>query len=168
MNNHRQLAIAAYLVAGMLIFIPLIDASLTLFPWNLGSSQWRFGAFGLYSNALMLPAAGALIAVATAAAFSHQRMLRVLVILQVIVAAVLLISVALFGLDAVQARKLIRPDMQLSYRVASATAAIKLLLGAVTFLLLARGARAKTVVLDPRADTPRGFPKRSSGAVVGH
>ena len=68
MNNYRSLAPGAYVVAFLLFFIPFFDASLSLAPWNLASSQWRFGAFGLLSNALMLPAAGTLIAVATAIA----------------------------------------------------------------------------------------------------
>ena len=82
MNNYRQLAPGAYLVAFLLFFIPFFDASLSLAPWHLGSSQWRFGAFGLLSNALMLPAAGSLIAITTAIVAGHVRVVRVLEQLQ--------------------------------------------------------------------------------------
>jgi hypothetical protein len=141
MNNYRQLAPGAYLVAFLLIFIPVFDASLSLAPWNLGSSQWRFGAFGLFSNALMLPAAGALIGVATAIAAGHVRMVRGLAILCWFAVAVLVLSTVLFSLDAMQSRRMIRPDMALSYYVASATALGKLVLGLLAFLFLARGSR---------------------------
>ncbi len=160
MNNYRQLAPGAYLVAFLLIFIPLFDASLSLAPWHLGSSQWRFGAFGLLSNALMLPAAGALIAVATAIAASQVRMVKVLAILCWFVVAVLVVSTALFSLDAMQSRRMIRPEMALSYYVASATAMGKLVLGIVSFLFLARGSRLDRSTMREASPTIRAFGKR--------
>lgn len=141
MNNYRQLAPGAYLVAFLLFFIPLFDASLSLAPWHIESSQWRFGAFGLLSNALMLPAAGALVAVAAAVAAAQVRMTKVLAILCWITVVVLAVSTVLFALDAMQSRRMIRPEMSLSYYVASATALGKLVLGLLSFLFLARGSR---------------------------
>ena len=167
MNNHRQLAPAAYLVAALLVFIPLFDAATSLYPFNMMSSQWRFGAFGLMSNALMLPATGTLIAVAAAVAFMQPKMLRFLGIASWVVVVLIVVSMALFALDAVQSRRLIRPDMQLSYMVASATALVKLFLGAVGFALLARGTRVNPGMMpEARVNVDRAFPKRSSGAVA--
>ncbi|MEO7455454.1 MAG: hypothetical protein ABIY52_04280 [Gemmatimonadaceae bacterium] len=166
MNNHRQLAPAAYLVAALLVFIPLYDAATSLYPFNVASSQWRFGAFGLLSNALMLPASGALIAVAAAAAFMQPRMLRFLGIVSWVAVVVIVLSMVLFALDAVQSRRLIRADMQLSYMVATATALVKLVLGALGFALLARGTRpGPGVMSESRSNVDRAFPKRASGAV---
>jgi hypothetical protein len=141
MNNYRQLAPGAYLVAFLLFFIPFFDAALSLAPWQLASSQWRFGAFGLLSNALMLPAAGALVAIATGIAAGQPRALKVFAVVGWLAVAILLASTVLFALDATQSRRLIRPEMQLSYYVASGTALGKLLLGMLTFLFLARGSR---------------------------
>ena len=141
MNNYRNLAPGAYVVAFVLFFVPFFDAALSLAPWNVASSQWRFGAFGLLSNALMLPAAGVLIAVATAIAAGHVRVVRVLAILCWSAVVVLLVSTVLFSLDALQSRRMIRPEMALSYYVASATAMGKLLLGLLSFTFLARGSR---------------------------
>ncbi|MEO8337412.1 MAG: hypothetical protein ABI664_20715 [bacterium] len=141
MNNYRQLAPGAYLVAFLLFFIPFFDATLSLAPWHLASSQWRFGAFGLLSNALMLPAAGALIAVATAIAAGQVRMVRVWSVLCWLAVAVLVVATVLFALDALQSRRMIRPEMSLSYYVATATAVGKLVLGLLTFVFLARGSR---------------------------
>lgn len=141
MNNYRQLAPGAYLVAFLLFFIPFFDAMLSLAPWHVASSQWRFGAFGLLSNALMIPAAGALVAIATGIAAGQPRTLRALAVVAWITVVILLASTVLFALDATQSRQLIRPEMLLSYYVASGTALGKLLLGALTFLFLARGSR---------------------------
>jgi hypothetical protein len=160
MNNYRQLAPGAYLVAFVLVFIPLIDASLSLAPWNLANSQWRFGAFGLLSNALMIPASGALIAVATAIAAGQVRVAKVLAILCWFTVAVLVLSTVLFALDAMQSRRMIRPEMALSYYVASATAMAKLGLGLLTFVFLARGSRLDKTIAQPTAPM-RAFGKQN-------
>jgi hypothetical protein len=137
----RQLAPSAYLVAFALVFIPLFDAAMSLFPFRVGAPQWRFGAVGLFSNALMIPAIGVLIAVTTAVVLGHERTQRVLSILCWIAVAILIAALAAFSLDALQTRASVQPAMRLSFLVASATAAAKLLLGAATFVLFARGSR---------------------------
>ena len=168
MNNYRQLAPAAYLVAALLIVIPLFDVTMSLYPFNMGSSQWRFGAFGLFSNALMLPALGMLVAVATAAMAVHQPLQQFLRAFCWAVAIVLFASMAFFALDALQARPLVRADMKLSYFVASGTALVKLALGALGFALLARGSRVdKALVTEARTDSSRAFEKRPSGSMAG-
>jgi hypothetical protein len=168
MSNFRQLAPAAYLVAALLIVIPLFDVTMSLYPFNPGSSQWRFGAFGLFSNALMLPAAGMLIAVATATLAVHPGLQQFLRIFCWAVAVLLVVGMAFFALDALQARPLVRPDMKLSYFVASGTALAKLALGALGFGLLARGSRVdRSLVTEARTDSSRAFEKRPSGSIAG-
>jgi len=141
MNNNRQLAPAAYLVAAVLFVFPLYDSGVSLSPWNLGSAQWRFGAVGLLSNTLMIVALGALIAVVTAVTAKHDRTRKVLGYSCWIIAVALLGSIAAFALDAVQARPQIRPDMMFSYQLASFTAEVKLLMGTLSFALFGRGCR---------------------------
>jgi hypothetical protein len=68
-------------------------------------------------------------------------MTKVLAILCWITVVVLAVSTVLFALDAMQSRRMIRPEMSLSYYVASATALGKLVLGLLSFLFLARGSR---------------------------
>ncbi|MEO8621503.1 MAG: hypothetical protein ABI625_10590 [bacterium] len=141
MSNHRQLAPAAYLVAAVLVVFPLFDSGISLSPWNMASAQWRFGAVGLLSNTLMIVALGAFIAVATAVTSKHDQVRRVLGYACWLIAVVLLASIAAFALDAVQARPQIRQDMMLSYQLASLTAEVKLLVGALSFALFGRGCR---------------------------
>ena len=141
MNTYRHLAPGAYLVAAALALFPLFDSGISLSPWNVGSAQWRFGAIGLLSNTLMIVALGMLLAVAAAGAASHDRTRRVLGIASWIVSALLLVAIAAFALDAVQARAQIRSDMMFSYQLASVTAGVKLLVGALSFALFGKGSR---------------------------
>jgi hypothetical protein len=151
MNNSRQLAPGAYLVAFMLVAIPAFDAAMSLVPFHLGTAQWRFAAVGLFSNALMIPASGVLVAVATAVTLGHARAQRVFGIACWIAAGLLLAALVAFSLDALQTRSAVVPTMHLSFAVASLTAAAKLVLGIVAFVLFARACRA---------------PKRSRGAAT--
>ena len=146
MNYYRQLAPGAYLVAAVLVVFPLFDSGFSLSPWRIMSSQWRFGAVGLLSNTLMIVALGAFIAVATAVTLNHDRTRRILGITSWILAVVLLVAIAAFALDAVQARPQIRTEVLYSYQVASFTAEVKLLMGALSFALFGRGCRLDSPV----------------------
>jgi hypothetical protein len=139
----RRLAVAAYLVAFSLIIIPLFDASMSVMPMHPGAPQWRFGAVGLLSNALMIPLAGLLIAVGVAMTNGHRRTMTTLGILSWIGAALVLVSIAVFALDALQTRTAVRPQMRLSFTVASITAMFKLLLGTVVLGAFGRACRAR-------------------------
>jgi hypothetical protein len=141
MNSFRQVAPGAYLVAFLLFFIPFFDATMSVAPWQWGNPQWRFGAIGLLSNALMLPASGALIAVGTAVALGHLRTQRILGIASWLLVALVFVGAVMFALDAVQTKSQIRPEMMLSYRVGTLTATCKLVLGMIAFALLGRGCR---------------------------
>ena len=146
MNSQRRLAIAAYFVAFLVVVIPLFDASMSVYPWHPGSTQWRFGAVGLLSNALLIPLLGALVAVATAAGRNDARTLRVFTVMSWVTAFIVILSVLFFGLDSLQASARIRPEIRLSFRVATLTAALKLLLGGMAFVLFGRACRSDRVV----------------------
>lgn len=141
MSNHRQMAPAAYVVAALLFFVPFFDALASVAPWHPFAAQWRFGAIGLISSAFMIPAAGALIAVGTALTYSHYKIQLWFGIVCWLTTLVVVLSMFTFSLDAIQTRSAIRPDMYLSYEVATFTAEAKLLLGAVAFGLLGRACK---------------------------
>ena len=132
----QRLAPAAYLVAFALVVIPIFDASMTAFPPHIHDPRWRFGTVGLLSNAILFPAVGALIAVVTAAMLEHGRSQRMLGVLALLTAAVSIAALGTFVLDALQTRATVRPTLSLAFTVASATAAVKLLIASVTFGLL--------------------------------
>ena len=132
MSQPRQLAAPTYLVAFALIFIPLFDEMMKLLPLRFGDPRWRFGAFGLVSNAIMLPVTGVLIAFVAATVFEHARFRRILGILTGVTALVIAGGWILFALDAVQVRSAVVPAAALAFKVAITTASLKSLFGVVT------------------------------------
>jgi hypothetical protein len=138
MTDQRRLAVPSYLVAAMLIAIPAFDAMMSVAPPHFGDPHWRYGAFGLLSNALMIPAAGVLIVLVTAWTLEHRVTLRVVGVASWLVAAVALLGLVLFALDALQTRAAVVPAMMLSFRVATVTAAAKMIIGVIAFAAFGR------------------------------
>ena len=137
MNRYDYLAWPAYAVAFVLVVVPFFDVTMSLWPLNPGSEQWRFGAIGLLSNAFMIPATGLLVALVTALLLGHWRFLRVFGVFCAIGAAVVFLLLLLFVLDAIQTRLNIQPAAKLSFAVASFTAGAKLILAMITLIGMA-------------------------------
>ena len=148
MNRYRAIALPAYIVGLSLIVIPLFDALAQLWPFNPGNAAWRFGAVGLLSNAFIVPAAGLLVMLGTAVVLDQKNVLRALGWVSAIGAVLIAPIIVLFALDAVQTRAGVRPEIKLSFLVASFTAVGKLILGMVTLFAFAIAARR---VLRPAA-----------------
>ena len=119
------------------------DALMQTAPFHPFAPEWRFAAIGLLSNAIMLPAIGVLIAVATAMTNEDDVTQKGLRFIAWAAVAVILISTAMFLLDAAQTRALVRAELQSSFLVAAATAVLKMLFGALTFAMLARACRVQ-------------------------
>ncbi len=156
MNRYPKLLWPAYLVAFMLVAIPLFDAAMSVYPFALGNEQWRFGAIGLLSNAFMLPAAGLLIALGTGLAFGHFRFLRILGVLCAIGAVCIVLLLLLFTLDSLQARLNITPQAKLAFVVASFTAGAKMILAVLTLAGIAAAG------IKSRDAAEKATPKRAS------
>ncbi|HEX7052223.1 MAG TPA: hypothetical protein VF188_18590 [Longimicrobiales bacterium] len=139
MERLRALAPAAYLVALLLVAIPLSEVVVSTLPAHPGTAHWRFGAAGMLSRALMTPLLGLLLAAGLAIALGHRRTLRTLTLLAVLGAAALLLLLPLFGLDALEVRARIQPAARGAFGLAAVQAAGKIVLAAVGLLLLARG-----------------------------
>jgi hypothetical protein len=137
----RRLAPCLYLLAFILIVVPLFDAATTTMPFRVGNVQWRFGAIGLLSNTLLTPGLGFGLAVVTAVTMQHVRTQRVLAILSWLTIVALLGLLVMFTLDALQTRPLVRPEQRLPFNVACVTAACKFLLWSVAFFLFGRACR---------------------------
>jgi len=125
MAQPRHVATPAYLVAFALVVIPPFDALMQVLPVRIHDARWRFGFFGLLSNAYMIPLTGLLVAFAVAVFLEHRRFQRVLGTLALIVAVGTVALLGMFMLDALQVRKDVNPAAALAFKVASVTALLK-------------------------------------------
>jgi len=141
MNTARRVALPAYLISATLIAAPLVDVATSLYPWNVGDARWRFGAIGVFTNASALPLGGLLVMLVIAIAADHRVFRRVLTVGGIALGIVGALLLVLFALDALQTRSAVRPEMRLSFTVATATAAAKLLLASITCVCVGLAAR---------------------------
>jgi hypothetical protein len=132
MAPSRSLAMPTYLVAFALIVIPPFDTIMQLMPLRPGDPRWRFGAFGLLSNAMMIPLVGLLLAFIAATIYEHVRTRQLLGILTLLIAVGTAGGFVLFGLDALQIRQDVAPNARLAVKVAGITAGAKSILGMIT------------------------------------
>jgi hypothetical protein len=137
----HRIAPCLYLLAVILIVMPLVDAAVSITPFHPRNVQWRFGAVGLFTNTLLTPGLGFMLAVVTAAVLQHLRTQRVLAIVAWIGVVVLLGLLVMFTLDALQTRAMVRPEMMRPFILASTVAACKLVLWTITFAVFARASR---------------------------
>jgi hypothetical protein len=136
MSFSKRLAPATYLVGFALFCIPLADAITSTLPAHVHEARWRFGAVGLVSNAILFPALGALIVLSAAMIFDHHRARRGLGVVALVVAVLCVAALGIFVLDAVQTHVGVRANLQLSFAMASTTAALKLVIATATFAAL--------------------------------
>jgi hypothetical protein len=125
MAPNRQFAAPAYLVALALIVIPPFDSLMQVLPLRFGEARWRFGAFGLFSNATLLPLLGILIAFVVATVLEQYTLRRVLGVLTGLGVLLFASMWVVFALDVLQVKNAINPAAALAFKVASVTAAAK-------------------------------------------
>lgn len=135
----RNLAAGAYGVALLLILIPLLDSVLGIWPLRLREVQWRFGAVGLLSRAVMTPLFGLLVGHVVAVYMEHRFAARAFAVLAFASVLLALVGVASLAMDALQMRAQVRAEAMRAFDTASGVALAKYLAGAVVALLLGVG-----------------------------
>jgi len=132
MLQNRRIVWPAYLVAFSLSIIPPIDAVMQTMPIRFGETRWRWGVFGLLSNAMMIPMIGLLIAFVVATVFEHRVFQRVLGALSTAFAVGTLAGLCMFALDSLQLHRDVKPAMALAFNVACTTGGLKAVVGILT------------------------------------
>jgi hypothetical protein len=133
----RPLAVPVYVVAALLIAIPLADTILSVMPPRPGDVAWRFGALGLGGQAVLTPLLGALLALVTAAVFGHRRTLRAVQIVAALAALVFVAASGIFALDALQTRPSIQAAAKGAVDRASIGALAKYAIGCAALVVFA-------------------------------
>jgi len=159
MESNKSLSRAGYLIATLLVAIPLFDASASVWPPHLGDERWRFGAVGALSNLTLVPLLGFLLALFIATMLDHRRVRRFVGIICGILGAILAAMAVLFILDYFQTRTMVNPRFQHAMGVATGTAIVKHVLSVIALAMLSRAGfagpkaavRRKVIVTEPSA-----------------
>lgn len=130
---------ALYPVGVLLIIASVVDPSFRIWPLDPGSARWRFGAVGFFSSALAGVAFGMAWLIGVAGLLDQRRAMRALSGLSVFVGAILLLVLLGFGLDALQVRATVNPQLMASFDSTVAKAAGSILLAAAVFLMVGVG-----------------------------
>jgi len=128
-----------YVFAFSLIFWPLTDLILNVWPPQPGNVQWRYGFSGLLASFLHTPMLGLLLALAVAWQGRQRRVLWFLGILQVVAAVAMVGIVSLFALDLLQVRGFRPPDSLPAMFVGGAVSGGKYLVAATALAFLGTG-----------------------------
>ena len=94
----------AYVLAALLIVVPPADWINNVWPLQPASVAWRYASQGLFSTSVLSIALGMLLASAVAIAGRQLSVLRVLVVVEAMVAAVFVLAAVDFALNVVQLR----------------------------------------------------------------
>jgi hypothetical protein len=113
-----------YAIAFLLVALPLIEFTLTVWPLRPTLVLWRFGTLGLLTQAMMLPTLGMFVALVVAKHLEQRRVQFTLAGLAALVCVVQLAGLGLFLLDSLQARAVAAPEMQLNITATLIRAAI--------------------------------------------
>ena len=140
MKLNRPLIAAAYLVAVLLVVVPLIEVTLSVWPLRFGQTAWRFGTLGLISQAATTPMVGAVLLFALAFLLDHRKTIAVGAVLTALISFALIVAIPMFALDAVQMRSQVGAAAQRTFDISGLLATIKLCGLFLVTLLLSIGA----------------------------
>jgi uncharacterized membrane protein YjfL (UPF0719 family) len=152
LDPEEALAGPLYLVAALLVVVPLVDYVLSVPPAELDSVQWRFSALGLLSGHVLMPILGLAVAFVTSAVLKHHTLQRWMVFACLTIAMLLLVLSVVFLNDVMQLRTPVPNDGRAAFTSAWQRAVIKLVLSAWGFGYL--GWRARKMI--PAASRHRG------------
>lgn len=144
LDPEEALAGPLYVVAALLVVMPLVDYFLSVPPAEFSNVQWRFSALGLLSSHLLLPVAGLALAFVLSAVLNHHALQRLMVLVCLTIALGLIVLSIGFLLDVTQLQGTVPNDRRAAFTSAWQRALIKLALSAWAFGYL--GLRARRMI----------------------
>src|SRR5712692_6641542 len=105
----ERLVAPGYLLAALLVVVPLVDYLASIWPPRLGEVQWRYASEGLLAGFLLTPYLGLALASGVAAWREHGRALQWFGRLTRVAVAVLVVVSGDFALNVLQLRETVPP-----------------------------------------------------------
>ena len=161
----RKISSGLYLIAALLIVVPIIDFVTSIFPYLPSSTKWRFASSSLFAGFLLTPLLGVALAMLVAGLMNHRFVLRWIGILSFLVAAALLAVTALLALDVVELRATSDQEVKMAIVISGARAVFKNIVMAGSLAFIGLGCRGASNAMEPpRAPSPMapivGAPRR--------
>lgn len=110
--KYRPFIKATYLVGMLLIVSAVSEPLIRSWPVRFGDLKWRFGAVGLFADAFVGVIFGLVWLMAVATILDHRRTLRTLSVLNLLFAVTLSVLITSFGLDFLQVRSGVNPQLR--------------------------------------------------------
>ena len=154
-----------YALAALLFLQPFIEAFSATWPPRAAEVGWRFAVTGILYT--MLPTVLIALLIAAVAAFflGHRTGLRIVGVIALVLGVVVILLTASFSLDALQLRRIVRPEAKGGYDLAGIKAVITALLAIASCTALGVGAFRATRRIGPAATERRRGP--GEGLLVG-
>lgn len=127
---------AGYLVALLLVAVPVVDALTRTLPVRLGVETWRLGTLGIVFNTMATPLLGVFLGMVIAATLDHRRTLWAITLVTLAAALVSLLAMGGFVLDYVQLRANVTDEAMRGFDAAARKAIGVGLAGVVTAAVL--------------------------------
>jgi hypothetical protein len=124
-RKYSQLVSVGYVVAMVLVVFSLVDLLANTWPLTPGQINWRYGSFGLASGYVLTIVLGMGLAVAVAVGAGHRAFARVLAAISGIGGVALLITGAVYFLDALQIRGTVPDENWIPFHVGTGKALFK-------------------------------------------
>lgn len=154
-----------YALAVLLFLQPFIEAFAATWPPRASEVGWRFAVTGILYT--MLPTVLVALLIAAVAAFflGHRTGLRIVGVIALVLGVVVILLTSSFALDALQLRRIVRPEAKGGYDLAGIKAVVTALLAIASCTVLGVGAfRATQRLPAPEASRRRGA---GEGLLVG-
>lgn len=146
-----------FAMAAVLALSTLMDTGIKMWPLQLGSRQWRFGAFGLLLSGPVTPLLALALAMAAGYLGQSRRVVRGFAIVALAAAAFLTVALLAFLADYLALRSTVEASLRLTFAVATTKAVIQALLVIPAALALGLGGlKSLGQVGDDTRSGPRG------------
>jgi hypothetical protein len=167
MRYEQKVVLPAYALALIMIFFPVIDFVLQVWPPVLQQSSWRFGAVGIVSRLLITPFLGLFVILVVATWREHLRVLQAFTLLNALLVLVFLALAVVFTLDGLEVRALVTPETATRFDLTALVGLFKLSVAPALSLLYALAGWKISRVIAHAVRTDRGPGIVKAGALGG-
>jgi len=150
-----------YVAALMVLIDQSSELVASMYPFRTSDVQWRFGAYGLIVGRTTTMVLVDIMLIVAAAGLRHRLVVRAWGLLHFLVAATILVGLTMFVLDALELRRVVRPEAATTVQLAAGRAALVALVAVVYCVWVGiaafkgsrpeSAARAEELLVVPRA-----------------